>query len=81
MNSPIMLTYPDIPLADNIRSSYLKEKKEAWAACAAALARVVFEHPGGPYRRIPRIGDIPSLENSVEYLIGHSTACWSFFCQ
>ena len=40
-----MLTFT---LNDYTRSSYLKEKKEAWAAFAAALARVVFEHPGGP---------------------------------
>lgn len=63
------------------RRPHLKEKKEAWAALAAALARVVFEHPGGPCRRTPRIGDIPILENAAECLIGHSTACWSFFCQ
>jgi len=44
------------------------------------LARVVLEHPGGPWRRIPRTGDIPNLENAAECLIGHSTACWSFFC-
>ena len=63
------------------KSLNLNEKKEAWEAWAAALARVVFEHPGGPCRRIPRTGDIPSLVNEAECLIGHSTACWSFFCQ
>ena len=52
----------------------LKEKKEAWAACAAALARVVFEHPGGPCKSTPRTGDIPSLANAAACLMGHSTA-------
>jgi len=52
----------------------LKEKKEAREACAAALARVVFEHPGGPCKSTPRTGGIPSLENASACLMGHSTA-------
>lgn len=58
----------------------LKEKNEAWAAVVAALARVVFEHPGGPCNRTPRTGDIPNLANESACLIGHSTASLSFFC-
>jgi len=54
--------------------------KGTLAAFATALAIVVLEHPGGPWRRIPRIGVIPNLESLSGYFIGHSTTCLSSFC-
>jgi len=72
--------YNDQPYLKNLKYSNLKEKKGTLAAFAAALARVVLEHPGGPWRRIPRIGVIPNLENAAGCFIGHSIACSSFVC-
>lgn len=38
-----------------------------------ALANNVFEHPGGPYNKIPFDGYTPSFLNYIGYFSGHST--------
>lgn len=41
---------------------------------AAALTRVVLQHPGGPYKRMPFVGDKPIRRCISGYSRGHSTA-------
>src|SRR3989449_11778236 len=56
------------------------EMKLASLSVATALDSMVLPHPGGPKRRIPFGGLIPTLVNTSGFFIGHSTAsCSSCF--
>jgi len=54
-------------------SGPLIEMKFSLLSVASALAHKVFEHPGGPYNKIPAGGFTPNLLNDSGCFNGHST--------